>query len=103
MSVFFFSDDGSDDAALQDRLRQLAAFGPALTVATRGSRGSMAWDGRRFYSAGIVPCRVVDTMGAGDSFIAGFLLSWLQGQPVDACLTAGARNAAVTIGYRGAW
>ena len=36
-------------------------------------------------------------------FIAGFLLSWLQGQPVDACLTAGARNAAVTIGYRGAW
>ena len=103
VSVFFFSDDGSDDAVLQDRLRQLAAFGPALTVATRGSRGSMAWDGRRFYSAGIVPCRVVDTMGAGDSFIAGFLLSWLQEQPVDACLTAGARNAAVTIGYRGAW
>lgn len=63
--IAFFSDDGSDDEALRQRLRQLAALGPRIVVATRGSRGSMAYDGQRFYGQGIVPCRVVDTMGAG--------------------------------------
>ena len=36
----------------------------------------MAYDGQQFYRQGIVPCQVVDTMGAGDSFIAGFELAW---------------------------
>lgn len=47
--IAFFSDDGSDDEALRQRLRQrlrqLAALGPRIVVATRGSRGSMAYDG----------------------------------------------------------
>ena len=46
---------------------------------------------------------VVDTMGAGDSYIAGFLVSWLRKRPLAECMKAGAENAAVTIGYSGAW
>ena len=42
-------------------------------------------------------------MGAGDSYIAGFLLSWLKGAQLPDCMQAGAENAAVTIGYSGAW
>ena len=101
--IAFFSDDGSDDEALRQRLRQLAALGPRIVVATRGSRGSMAYDGQRFYGQGIVPCRVVDTMGAGDSFIAGFLHSWLEGLDIPGCMAAGAQCSAVTLGYEGAW
>jgi vancomycin permeability regulator SanA len=74
-----------------------------IVVATRGSRGSMAYDGQRFYGQGIVPCRVVDTMGAGDSFIAGFLHSWLEGLDIPGCMAAGAQCSAVTLGYEGAW
>lgn len=101
--VAFFSDDTAEEPDLENRIREIAALGPKLVVATRGGQGSLAFDGERFYRRGIVPCPVVDTMGAGDSFIAGFLMSYLAGEPVPECMEAGARNAAVTIGYPGAW
>lgn len=103
VDVAFFSDDLSDDNALQCRIREVAAFGPRIVVAMRGSRGSLAYDGQHLFHCGIVPCTVVDTMGAGDSFIAGFLTAWLSHRPIPDCLCAGAENAAVTIAYPGAW
>lgn len=50
-----------------------------------------------------MPCRVVDTMGAGDSFIAGFLHSWLEGLDIPGCMASGAQCSAVTLAYEGAW
>ena len=50
-----------------------------------------------------IPCQVVDTMGAGDSFIAGFLHGYLEGLDLPACMTAGAQCSAVTLSYEGAW
>ena len=60
-------------------------------------------DGKDFTACGIVKCEVGDTMGAGESFIAGFLTSWLQGKDTVSCMADGAANAAVTISYCGAW
>ena len=112
---------------IQDEIRQLCAFlpgirvaclyggqpidrqinqlkkHPQIVVATRGGKGSLAYDGESFYPGQIVPCSVVDTMGAGDSFIAGFLMAWLKKESIPACMRAGAENAAVTLGYPGAW
>lgn len=49
------------------------AAGARLVVVTRGARGALAsLDGRRV-SVPAVPTRVVDTVGAGDSFTAGLL------------------------------
>jgi len=72
-------------------------------VATLGEHGSLAFDGKTYTAHGITPCPVVDTMGAGDSYIAGFLLGLINGEPLSACMQCGADNAAVTIGYFGAW
>ena len=44
-----------------------------------------------------------DTMGAGDSYIAGFLKSILENKPIRSCMEAGAQNAGITLGYQGAW
>ena len=96
VTAFDCSDRPEDPAAL-------TAAGPRIAVATRGSRGSMAYDGQRFYRQGIIPCQVVDTMGAGDSFIAGFLHGYLEGLDLPACMTAGAQCSAVTLSYEGAW
>ncbi len=99
----FFSCDSGDSPALRSRLKAFHACGPRLAVATMGARGSLAWDGTRFTACGIVPCPVVDTMGAGDSYIAGFLCGLLEGLPLEACMNRGAQSSAVTIGYFGAW
>ena len=99
----FFSNDADGDAALEDFLRGITARGPKVAVVTRGEKGSLAYDGERFYRGDIVPCRVVDTMGAGDSFIAGFLYGLMRGQDIPACMALGAQNSSVTLGYAGAW
>ena len=92
-----------DEAALKQRIRAIFAMGPRLVVATRGAAGSLAFDGEWFYSFGIIPCTVVDPMGAGDSDIAGFLQAYLNKQSVPACMEAGARASVETLGYFGAW
>ena len=102
VQYLFFSAE-SDTAALREQMKALHAKGPELVVATLGENGSLAFDGKTFTAHGITPCPVVDTMGAGDSFIAGFLLGLIHDEPLSACMQRGADNAAETIGYYGAW
>lgn len=45
---------------------------------------------------------VIDTTAAGDSFNAGFLASYIAGEPLDQTIAAGARLAARVVTYRGA-
>ena len=103
----FFSDDSAEEEQLRQQMRGIAAMGSEVVIAMRGSLGSLAYADGRFESLGIIPCEVVDTMGAGDSYIAGFLNARLAAGPVSAdlseCMRKGAENAAVTIGYEGAW
>ena len=53
---------------------------------------------------GIVPGEdLVDSMGAGDSHIAGFLYGIVEGLPIDEAMQKGAANATETLKYFGAW
>ena len=99
----FFADDDKDEEELKKMLIGLHAKGPKVMVVTRGEKGSMAYDGEKFYYGGIVPCEVVDTMGAGDSFIAGFLYAICAGKGIQEAMADGAANSSVTIAYSGAW
>lgn len=101
--IAFFSDDRADVRSVKRTIRTLAAMGPKIVVAMRGARGSLAFDGRRYHVQNAIECAVVDTLGAGDSYIAGFLHAWLQELPMQDCMRIGAENASVTIGYTGAW
>lgn len=102
-TLAFFSDDTSSLERLKERMLAVAALGPKVVVATRGDKGSLAYDGAAFYSHGIELCPVKDTMGAGDSYIAGFLMEYLRKKDIRACMAAGADSSAVTLGYVGAW
>ena len=71
--------------------------------ATHNGWKALIYDGKEFYTYGIVPVEVVDTMGAGDSFIAGFLYSICAGRSIPEAMADGAANSSVTLGYAGAW
>lgn len=98
----FFSYDKDDDY-IHDYI--LNAWRPSLKniVVTLGEHGSIAYDGESFYKQGIIPVNVVDTMGAGDSFIAGFIVGIMNEQALEECLKRGAESSAITIQYMGAW
>lgn len=96
----FFSYMREDDF-IRDYLEQAKAHGPKCVVATLGSNGSIAYDGVNWYRQGIRKVEVVDTIGAGDSFIAGFSVAVLSGNSIQECLDAGARKAEETIMHFG--
>jgi sugar/nucleoside kinase (ribokinase family) len=58
-------------------------------VVKRGARGAVAVQGGRRFSAPAVPVEVVDSVGAGDSFDAGFLHQFLSGADLTNCLSYG--------------
>jgi fructoselysine 6-kinase len=103
MDYSFFSYDGDDEKRLRSRMKELYAAGTKIVVATRGEKGSLAFDGTTFTEFGIIPCKVVDTIGAGDSYIAGFLFAQGEKKDIRASMECGARTSAETIGYAGAW
>lgn len=99
----FFSIDDKPEEEILAFIKDIQKRGPKVVVAMRGELGSLAYDGRRFFRYGIVPCSVADTMGAGDSFIAGFLYAVCEGKGIREAMEAGARSSSVTLSYSGAW
>lgn len=89
---------------------ELAALGgvPAVLEAAHevvvklGAAGSSWTDGSRSASSPAVEAAVIDTVGAGDAFDAGFLAARLDGADPGAALHAGARLAARAVSQRGA-
>ena len=81
--------------------RALVRAGAGLAVVTLGAAGSLAFDGTGFVHAEALPVEPIDTTGAGDSFIAGFLLAWLAGASLAQSLAAGAVAARDTCLHPG--
>jgi fructoselysine 6-kinase len=100
LDVAFESVGPSKDAA-ERKVQELLTAGNKLAVVTCGSLGSMASDGSEILTMGIKPVEIVDTTGAGDTFIAGFLDAWLAEKPLLKCLEAGRDVAAVTCRHLG--
>lgn len=100
--AFFSCGDATDEEAKAACL-EFAARGCRLAVATLGSRGSMLYDGKRFYTQKPQKVEAVDTLGAGDSFAAAFLVSLLEQGEIMPAMEAGAAFAARTCLVNGAF
>ena len=89
--------------------------GTAIVLETRGREGAAAYMKDRTYDVPGITANVADTVGAGDTFNAGFLaglsdagclakagLAALGQAEIEAALTLGTRAAAVTVSRAGA-
>ncbi|MFR5991052.1 MAG: PfkB family carbohydrate kinase [Faecalibacterium prausnitzii] len=65
----FFSYDKDDDY-IREFMRRTKAKGAGCVIAMLGEHGSLAYDGQRFYHQAAENVPVVNTVGAGDSYIA---------------------------------
>lgn len=99
----FFSCDSKDNEDLYEFMKSIKSKGPSIVIVTRGEKGSIAYDGNEFTEFGIVECEVIDSMGAGDSYIAGFLMGIIEGKSILESMKKGAQSSSETIGYYGAW
>ena len=81
--------------------RRIAEAG-CTAVVKLGEKGALACqpDGAAFYMPAI-PCEPVDTTGAGDTFNAGFLTAWLNGQSIPECLAYGNAAASISLSWPG--
>ncbi|WP_461188091.1 PfkB family carbohydrate kinase [Arthrobacter sp. Z4-13] len=68
-------------AAVEHELARVKEAGASLAVATRGAAGAVLYDGERFHPQGAAPTeaqRFADTMGCGDAFVTGLVVSLLR-------------------------
>ena len=100
----------------ETKVAKLQKLGPTLVILTCGDSGVKAWkpEGNPIF-VDSMKVDVVDTVGAGDSFNAGFLTSLAEAgllnkaaimaiseSDIVAALNFGVRAAAITVGRAGA-
>jgi 2-dehydro-3-deoxygluconokinase len=92
---------GDDEAAIavgpgepEELARRLAAMGPGQAVIKLGADGALALIGGHLYHQEAVSVEAVDTVGAGDAFVAGYLAEYIGNRsPEDRLKTAAATGA----------
>lgn len=90
-----------ETASLDAVAGELAARGP-LVVVKDGADGALAHNGRSTIRTSGIPARPLDTVGAGDSFDAGYVAAVLAGRsPADALELAAVCGALSTRAYGG--
>jgi sugar/nucleoside kinase (ribokinase family) len=82
---------GTDD--LEAAIDQLSKLVP-LVVVKLGRKGALAQRGIDRFTAAPQEVNAVDTVGAGDSFDAGFLHEFVRGSDLPVCLASGNRAGA---------
>ncbi|MFB9279124.1 1-phosphofructokinase family hexose kinase [Cohnella cellulosilytica] len=84
-------------ADLREGIRKLMHRGIPVVAATLGAEGAVAGAGGRLYRVRLPKLETVNTVGSGDSFVAGYAFGHVRGWPVEACLrhaaAAGSANA----------
>ncbi|MFE9581321.1 sugar kinase [Nocardia sp. NPDC006044] len=101
---------GTDEAALlvptaspAAMAESLAALGPSQVVLKLGAEGALAVHRGRQIRQPVIPVTMVDPVGAGDAFVAGYLAGVLDGGPVRHSLRLAATCGAFAVSVPGDW
>ena len=93
----------SDPAAMMRFLPPAvdAARIPSMIV-TMGPQGAVYYDSRtkEIGACPAIPCRLVDSTGAGDAFLSGAVMAFNRGLPLKEAVLLGTRLASIVIGRK---
>ena len=99
----FFSGADLSEEEIKKLIGTCHELGTKIVGVTRGGKGALFSIEGKLYEQGIKKTEVVDTMGAGDSFIAGFLTKYTHtGDPVeslDFAATCAAKTCTIPGGF----
>jgi sugar/nucleoside kinase (ribokinase family) len=88
--LFFPNEDEVRAISGRERIEEaLSSFTCATVVVKRGASGAACLEQGSLLKVPAPATDVVDTTGAGDSFVAGFLHAWLRGRSIEECLEYG--------------
>ncbi len=100
LAVIVDADPATDPA---DLIAAVATIGPSTVVAKLGARGALGLEagGSAVHVAGLPVSHVVDPVGAGDAFCAGFIAGRLDGVDLEAALRMGNACGALAVAAAG--
>jgi len=73
-------------ASVDEAVGVFRVMGVSIVAVKRGEKGALVDAKGGHYTCRLPPRSGGDSVGAGDSFDAGFLAGWLRGLPLDQCL-----------------
>lgn len=101
VTVATFSRSSSTTEEVEEHIAWAHAQGARWVIVTRGPRGAVVSDGTRVHHQEAAPAQVVDTLGAGDSFIARLLVRAWEGVDLRAAAAEAALYSAEVCGVAG--
>jgi fructoselysine 6-kinase len=93
----------SPQPGLLPRIKDLADESGKLLVALLGAEGSRAFlNGKEYFQPALPVPRVIDTTGCGDSYQAGFVVSYFVDRDIQRAMRKGAETATRVLAHYGA-
>lgn len=91
-----------DTRDIENLLQKYHQMGAKLLLVTMGSHGAYVYDGTLYFQPAI-KAKVLDTLGAGDSFIAKFIVEHLKGSSHETAMSLATKEAYNTCMHYGAF
>jgi 2-dehydro-3-deoxygluconokinase len=90
------------DITIEDAIKTFHGYGIEKVIVKKGAKGALGSDGKNVYEVdAIKPKALVDTVGAGDGFAAGFLTSLVQGKSLEECVKFANAVGSLVVGVEG--
>jgi fructoselysine 6-kinase len=103
VTLAFLSASDLSDTETETFIARIHSMDVPMVCVTQGERGAVFSNGTGTIRQGIVQVKPVDTMGAGDAFIAGLLVTQINGASIEDALPHAAAFAARACEWPGAF
>jgi 2-dehydro-3-deoxygluconokinase len=91
-----------EDTNIEKAIKTFHEYGIEKVIVKKGAKGALGSDGKNIYEVdAIKPKALVDTVGAGDGFAAGFLTSLVQGKSLEECVKFANAVGSLVVGVEG--